>query len=211
MKLIMNMLVVAVLLVGGCVSSQESSSRIGYDFADVDKVAIVAVEGAIASEAAKDQIADFFSIELLDKGYAPVGRTQVKAQLQEQEADWESLSTSEAAVQVGLILDVPAVLVIKVPHFAEKISVTAQMINIEDGSTLWLASGSGQGKRSLGNVFGFSGKSKSDDQLMGDVMPGPTPLGGPPNVPLSPEEAEKTQVIVKRMCRSLPPKLGVEW
>lgn len=211
MKLIVNMLLVAVLLVGGCVSSQESSSRIGYDFADVDKVAIVAVEGAIASEAAKDQIADFFSIELLEKGYAPVGRTQVKAQLQEQEADWESLSTTETAVQVGLILDVPAVLAINIPHFAEKISVTAQMINVEDGSTLWLASGSGQGRRSLSNVFGFSGKSKSDDQLMGDIMPGPSPLGGPPNIPLSPDEAEKAQAIIKRMCRSLPPKLGVEW
>ncbi|MHC4118752.1 MAG: hypothetical protein ACYSWO_14730 [Planctomycetota bacterium] len=211
MKLIANMLLVAVLLVSGCVSSQESSARVGYDFTDVDKVAIIAVEGAIASEAAKDQIADFFSIELLEKGFAPVGRTQVKAQLLEQEADWESLSTAESAVQTGLILDVPAVLAIKVPYFAEEISITAQMINVEDGSTLWLASGSGKGRRSLSNVFGFSEKGKSDDQLMGDMMPGPTPLGGPPNLPLTPDEAEKTQAIIKRMCRSLPPKLPAEW
>ncbi len=211
MRTVANMLTVAVLLIGGCTSSQQSSSRIGYDFTGVDKVAIVAVEGAVTSEAAKDQIADFFSIELLDKGYAPVGRAQVRAQLREQEPDWEGLTTSETAVQVGLILDVPAVLTIKIPHFDEEIAITVQMINVEDGSTLWLASGSGRGKRSLSNVFGFGSKGRSDNQLMGDVIGGPTPLGGPVDMPLTPEEAEKAQSIVRKMCRSLPTQSGVEW
>ncbi len=211
MRIIVNILAVAVLLIGGCISSQDSSSRIGYDFADVDKVAIVAIEGAVTSEAAKDQIADFFSIELLDRGYAPVGRVQVRAQLREQEPGSEGLTTSETAVQVGLILDVPAVLTIKIPHFGEEISITAQMINVEDGSTLWLASASGQGKRSLSNVFGFGSKGTRDDQLMGDVMGGPRPLGGPVDMPLTPEEAEKARKIIKTMCRSLPAQSGVEW
>ena len=212
MKLVVNMLAIVGLLIGGCASSQDTSARmIEYDFTGVDKVAIVAVEGAIVSEAAKVQIADLFSIELLNKGFAPVGRTQVKAQLLEQEADWESLTTTETAVQAGLVLDVPAVLAIRVPHFGEKISVTAQMINVEDGSTLWLASGSGRGVRSLSNMFGFSRRDEVDDPTLSDVPPGPRPLGGPPNLPLTPEEADKTQIIVKRMCRSLPPKVGLEW
>ncbi len=211
MRTIVNMLAVAVLLIGGCTMSQESSSRVGYDFAGVDKVAIVAVEGAVTSEAAKDQIADFFSIELLDKGYAPVGRTQVRAQLREQEPESEHLTTSETAVEVGLILDVPAVLAIKIPHFGEEISITAQMINVEDGSTLWLVSGSGKGKRTLSNMFGFGSKGRSDNQLLGDVMGGPSPLGGPVDMPLAPEEAEKAQGIIKKMCRSLPTKSSAQW
>ncbi len=211
MRTVTSMLALAVLLIGGCTSSQESSSRIGYDFTGVDKVAIVAVEGAVTSEAAKDQIADFFSIELLDKGYAPVGRAQVRAQLLEQEPNSEGLTTSETAVQVGLILDVPAVLTIKIPHFGEEIAITAQMINVEDGSTLWLASGSGRGRRSISNVFGFGSKGKGDDQLMGNVMGGPTPLGSPVAVPLTPVEADKAQSIVRNMCRSLPTQSGVEW
>lgn len=211
MRTVANILAVAVLLLGGCTTSQESSSRIGYDFTGVDKVAIVAVEGAVTSEAAKDQIADFFSIELLDKGYAPVGRAQVRAQLREQEPGFEGLTTSETAVQVGLILDVPAVLAIKIPHFGEAISITAQMINVEDGSTLWLASGSGQGKRTLSKVFGFGSKGRGDEQLMGNVMGGPRPLSGPVDVPLTPEEAEKARAIIKSMCRSLPTQSGAEW
>ncbi|MHC4434270.1 MAG: hypothetical protein ACYTBS_20695 [Planctomycetota bacterium] len=211
MKTTVNILAVTVLLIGGCVSLQNSSSRVGYDLAGVDKVAIVAVEGTVTSEAAKDQIADFFSMELLDKGYAPVGRTQVRAQLREQESDWQSLTTGETAVQAGLILDVPAVLAIKIPHFGEEISITAQMISVEDGSTLWLASGSGKGQPGLANMFGFGSNGTGDSQLLGDVMGGPTPLGGPVDMPLTPEEAERAQALIKKMCRSLPTKAAPEW
>ena len=211
MKIVVNMLAMAILVLGGCRAAQESSSRVGYDFSLLDKVAIVAVEGAVTSEAAKDQIADFFAIELLEKGYAPVGRSQVRAQLGAQESESKDLTTTEAAVEVGLILDVPAVFAIKIPHFGEEIAITAKMINVEDGSTLWLASGSGKGKRTLSGMFGFGSKGRSEDQLMGNVMGGPSPLGGPVDMPLTPEEAGKAQDIVKRMCRSLPAKSGAEW
>ena len=49
MKRIVNTLAIIALLVGGCMRSQESPSQIGYDFTGVDKVAIVAVEGALTS------------------------------------------------------------------------------------------------------------------------------------------------------------------
>ena len=74
MKIVINTLVIAILLIGGCHSQQESSFRSGFDFSAVNKVAIVSVEGALPSEAAKDEIADFFAIELLEQGYAPLGR-----------------------------------------------------------------------------------------------------------------------------------------
>ena len=57
MKIVVYTLAIAVLLIGGC-SSQESSFRIGYDFSTVDKVAVVAIEGTVRSEVAKNQIAD---------------------------------------------------------------------------------------------------------------------------------------------------------
>lgn len=209
MKIIVSILAIAILMFGGCRSPQESSARIGYDFSVLDKVAIVAVEGAITSEAAKDQIADFFAIELLEQGYAPVGRSQVRSQLVGQESESKDLTTTEAAVEVGLILDVPAVLAIKIPHFGEEIAITAKMINVEDGSTLWLASGSGKGKRTLSNMFGFGTGGSGNDQLMGNVMGGP--IGAPPAQPLSPDEADKARRIIKRMCRSLPMKTAPVW
>ncbi len=209
MKSLTYLLAITALLIGGCASSRESSSRVGYDFSGVDKVAIVAVEGALASESAKDQIADFFSIELLDKGYAPIGRAQVRSQLREQEPESQNLTTTEAAVDVGLILDVPAVLAIQIPHFAEEISITATMINVEDGSTLWLASESGRGGKALSGMFGFSKSGRSDDQLLNNVMVGP--MGSAPSLPLTPEEARAAQDIIRSMCRSLPAQSMPTW
>lgn len=190
--------------------SQESSSQLTYDFTGVDKVAIVAVEGALTSEAAKDQIADFFSMELLEKGYAPIGRSQVRAQLREQEPDSENLTTAETAVEVGLILDVPAVLAIQIPHFGEEISITATMINVADRSTLWIASEQGRGVKGSSDTFGFAKRGRVDDQLLRDVM-GPPVSTGPNLLPLTQEEAKNAQAIIKSMCKRLPAQEAPAW
>ncbi len=210
MKRIVNTLAIVAVLVGGCVSTQESSSQGTYDFTGVDKVAIVAVEGAVTSEAAKDQIADFFSMELLEKGYAPIGRSQVRAQLREQEPESQDMTTAEMAVDVGLILDVPAVLAIRIPHFGEQISITATMIDVEDGSTLWIANGRGRGKKGVSDMFGFSRRSRSDDKLLGPPMG--VPAGpGPSMLPLTQEEAENAQAVIKSICRGLPAQETPAW
>jgi hypothetical protein len=204
MKTVINILVIAVLLICGCRSQQESSFRAGYDFSGVTKVAIVSVEGALPSEMAKDEIADFFAIELLERGYAPMGRAQVRASLAEQETDDEisDLTTPEGAVAAGMALDIPVVLTIKIPHFGDEISITATMIDVEDGSILWLATGPGGGGGGFSMFRSKSGGSKEDGllgPLMGDVM-------GSTDQPLSPEDAERAQRIVTKMCRSLPTK-----
>ncbi|MGB2862800.1 MAG: hypothetical protein WBC05_05685 [Sedimentisphaerales bacterium] len=204
MKIFINILAIAILLISGCRSQQESSFRAGYDFSGVNKVAIVAVEGAVSSEAARDEIADFFSIELLERGYAPMGRAQVRASLAEQEAEDEitDLTTPEGAVAAGLALDVPAVLTIKIPHFGEEMSISATMIDVEDSSILWLATDTGRGGGGFSIFRSKSGGSKEEGLLgpiMGDVM-------GSTNQPLSPEEAERARRIIKKMCRSLPSK-----
>jgi len=85
MKIVVHILVIAILFAGGCFSGRgQSFSRVGYNFSTVDKVAIVAVEGAMRSEQAKNQIADLFAMELLKKGYAPKERANVAAVLREQ-------------------------------------------------------------------------------------------------------------------------------
>lgn len=214
MRTLFVMLITAVLLVGGCSSSQKSSSRIGYDFSGVDKVAVVSVEGALRSEVAKDEIADFFAMELLQHGYAPIGRPQVRASLKDQEIDFANLSTTERAVEVGKLLDVPAVLAIDIPHFSEQISISGKMINVADGSILWLSSGTGKGKRTLSNMFGLSGGDSSSsvavqDPMFTEVISGP--MGDLSKQPLAPEEAQRAQSVIKRMCRSLPQKTRPEW
>jgi len=196
-------------------SSQKSSFRVGYDFSGVNKVAIVAVQGSLKSEAARDQIAEFFAIELLEQGYAPVGRPQVRASLadlasgskgEEQELP-KDLTTNEAAVEVGRMLKVPAVLTVNIPHFDEEITLTATMIDVEDGSILWLANGSGRGEGGLSGMFGLGGGSKHQDEgLLGGYVGGEGASAAAE--PLTVDEAKRAQRIVKSMCKSLPSKLA---
>jgi hypothetical protein len=208
-------LAIAVLLVVGCRSQQESSFRAGYDFSGVNKVAIVSVEGAVPSEAAKDEIADFFSIELLEKGYAPMGRAQVRATLAEQQVEdmneTPDLSTPEEAVAAGMALNVPAVLTIKIPHFGDEISISATMIDVEDRSILWLATGTGKGRGTFSSIFSPKSGSREEEGLLGPAMGDVMSVS---NEPLSPEDAKRAQRIVKKMCKSIPQKqamAGPEW
>jgi hypothetical protein len=213
MRIVLHILVIAFLLIGGCRSQQESSFRAGYDFSGVNKVAIVSVEGAVSSEVAKDEIADFFAIELLERGYAPMGRAQVRASLADQETEEAiaNLSTPEGAVAAGLALDVPAVLTIKIPHFGDEISISATIIDVEDHSILWLATDTGRGRGSFSSIFRSKSGGSRDEGLLGPVM---GDVLGPSDQPLSPQDAERAQRIVKNMCRSLPTKqapVAPEW
>jgi hypothetical protein len=203
--------VLLVIIIGCSSGGGESSFRVGYDFGALDKVAIVAVEGSVKSDLARDQVADIFAFELLRKGYAPVGRAQVKALLKERELESADLTTVEAATETGLILDVPVVLVVDIPHFGKETSMTAKMINVEDGSILWMGRGSAKTKGILAAISGLfkleevddgAGIGGQEDEVLGGVAG--DLLGGPVGGALSPQEVKKTKEIIETMCKSLP-------
>jgi hypothetical protein len=215
MKTVLYVLLAGVLLIGGCSTPrQESSARVGYDFSGVEKVAVVAVEGTIKSETAKDQIAEFFAIELLEHGYAPIGRPQVRRLLSRRAAEVNEpvstdLSHPEEAVEIGLALKAPAVLTINVPHFGDTISITATMIDVEDGSILWIAHSSGHGASGGSGFFGLGAEGGPQDDLLSGPPSGP--IGPTSGLPLSPEEAKRVQAVIKDVCRTLPAKVVDRW
>ncbi|MHC4068553.1 MAG: CsgG/HfaB family protein [Planctomycetota bacterium] len=198
----------SVVILSAC-SSGESYFRAGYDFDQVSKIAVVDVVGPVGGNAAKNQISDFFVMELLKKGYAPIERAQVQSLLKEQEFQASEITVAEGAAQAGKVLNVPAVLVVNVPEFDDKISITAKMVDVEDASILWLASGSGKSSELLstiaGSVIGAGAGiavSGQDDEVIGGTVGGV--LGGTAGHMLSPQKAEKTKEIIEKMCQSLP-------
>lgn len=215
MRIVVYLLVIVVLLVGGCSSGHgESFSMAGYNFSMVDKVAIVAVEGAVKSEPAKNQIADLFAMELLKKGFAPVERTQVTAKLEEQQLQGSDLTTEAGAAETGKILNVPAVLIINIPHFGEEISMTAKLVDVEEGIILWIGIGSDKtrgflGLRSLWGAGAGAAVSSEEDEMFGGVVGGV--MGGAVGHVLSPQETEKARRIIRKMCLTLPSRLTTEW
>ena len=211
MKIVVNILLIALLFIGGCGSGRaESHFRAGYNFSMLDSIAIVAVEGALQSEIAKNQIAECFEMELLKKGYAPKEWTSVAAAREDEQIEASKLDTDEGVSQVGGIINVPAVLIVNVPHFGDEITITAKLVDVADGSVLWIGSGTSKAGGFLGLGGGWgSGGAAAENDLFGGVPGGM--MGGTSSYALSPKETDKVQRLIRRMCKTLPSRLTTEW
>ncbi|MGB2806637.1 MAG: CsgG/HfaB family protein [Sedimentisphaerales bacterium] len=211
-KLVLNVLLIAILFVIGC-SKGESYVRAGYDFSKLTKVAVVDVTGVVQGDTAKNQIADFFGMELLKKGYTVVERAQVQALLDEQEFQASDLTRAEDAAKAGRILNVPVVLVVNIPKYKEEMNMTAKMIDVEDASILWMGTASGTTGKTLATIFGAAAGAAAGatvagdgDELIGGVIGGV--LGGVAGNALSPQQSENLQKLTKKMCKDLPMRVA---
>ncbi|MBC8472322.1 MAG: hypothetical protein H8D56_22910 [Planctomycetes bacterium] len=211
MKIIVNIMLIAILFIGGCASGRaESHSRAGYNFSMLDSVAVVAVEGALQSRAAKNQIAEYFEMELLKKGYAPKEWSNIAAALEEKEVKAEDLGTEAGLAEAAEIINVPAILIVNIPHFGDEIFITAKMVDVADGSVLWIGSGTSKTGGILGLGSGWGAGRSQENDLFGGV-PGGVMGGGVADYALSPQDAEKVQRLIRRMCNTLPSRLTTEW
>ncbi|MHC4647822.1 MAG: CsgG/HfaB family protein [Planctomycetota bacterium] len=214
MRIICLVTLFAVLLVGGCATSKgESFIRADYDFSKIDKVAVLEVSGAVHGEAAKDQIGDFFVMELLKKGYTPVERAKVQSLLKEQDFQTSDLTSSENAARAGHILNVPAVLLVNIPTYDEEFSMTAKMIEVESGEILWTGFGTGRTGKTFATIAGAIGGAAAG-AVIGDAVGDSGIAGGVAGAvagqALSPQQAEQLQKIIKeKVCADLPTRPGV--
>ncbi|MBL7215272.1 MAG: glycine zipper 2TM domain-containing protein [Phycisphaerae bacterium] len=203
-----------VLLVGlslvlvGCTTS-ESHCRKGYDFYQIDKIAVVDVIGPVGSEAAKNQIADFFVMELLKKGYSPIERAQVQIILNEQKFQSSDVTSRESVANAGEILNVPVILFVNVPKFKEEITISAKMVDVQDGSILWMGTGTGTTGKTLNTILGAAGGaivggavSNDDNRVIGAIGGGVA--GGAAGALLSPQVEQKVRSMIGKICESLP-------
>ncbi len=200
----------AVVFVSGCTSG-EGHYRKDYDYSNIQKIAVVDVIGPVGGEAARNQIADFFAMELLKRGYSPIERAQVHVILKEQEFQASAITSDEDAAKAGRILNVPAVLIVNIPKFGDEIQMTVKMVNVEDGSILWLSSGKGKGSKTLGTIVGAAAGALigyavtgEDDKVVGAVAGGVA--GGAAGNLLTPDQTEKMLQIIRKVCETMPPR-----
>lgn len=200
---------VAVCVVG-CTTGESYSVSSGA-LHSVNKVAVVRVDGALGSDVAKDQIADFFAMELIKKGYKPVERTQINAIITEQGMQHNALTSSKNVAEIGKILNVDAVVVVNISSWGEKIDMTAKILDAEDGSVLWIGSGSGGTNKTLGALIGAgigagagvaAAGGDSGDKAAGAAIGGIA--GGVVGHALSPSEAKAAKRVIKKMMETLP-------
>ncbi|MBN1127312.1 MAG: hypothetical protein JXA82_20085 [Sedimentisphaerales bacterium] len=206
----LSILTLTSLILVGC-SQGESYAQVGYDFTQVEKVAVIDVVGAVKNEGVKNQISDFFVMELLKKGYAPVERQQVQALLNEQDFQASALTSTENAAQAGKLLNVPVVFIINIPNYDEEINMTAKMIDVEDGTILWMGSGTGNtGKTAatiLGAVGGAIAGAQMSDSHSGAAGVAGGILGGVAGNVLAPQAAQLIRDMTGKICKTLPKRM----
>ena len=197
------------IALAGC-AGVKSSVLAGYDFGQVNRVAVADVQVARGEELVQDQIASYFTTELLKKGYQVVERSKVRNLLEEQEFQLGDITTSEGAAKAGRILNVDAVVLVIVPELGEQITITAEMVDVEDGTVIWSGSDTGSTGRTLATIGGaalgagagaMAGGDRSG-QVIGAVVGGVA--GGVLGQALTPAQARKAQKIVVRICKGLP-------
>lgn len=209
-----NVLCLTVVLVGAMALTGCSSmdSVVAPDFASkgIKSVAVVHVVGELQGEAGINQVADMFAMEFMRKGYKVVERQQAVAVLKEQAGKLPAASYDEQAVFVGKLLGVDGVIVVNIPKFDQSMNLTAKLLDVKDGSALWMSSGSAEtgetGSTIVGAVVGGVGGAVigggGDASVVGGVAGGA--LGGVVGNALSPQKADKLKKLIGKMCGSVP-------
>ncbi len=200
----------AAVLVGGCASQKgESYALAGFNFAELDRVAILEVTGQVHGDTVKNQIGGFFEMELLKKGYSPIERRQVQLLLKEQEFQASDITSNMGAAQAGRVLNVPAVLLITIPKYKEEMTMQAKLVNVEDARILWIGNGSGTTGKTFATIAGaVAGAaagvavSGEDDRVLAGI--GGAVLGGVAGQALSPQQEEQVRKVIAKVCESMP-------
>ena len=207
----LGVLLTAMAVVAGCRSKAatiESYVRAGYDFEDHDLVAIVDVVGQVPGEQAKNQIADLFTLQLLRKGFAPIQREHVVRLLSEAGFQKGDLSPDAYAIEAGRVLQVPAVLIVNVPTVGLQASLTAKILEVQNGSALWLGSGS-NAKVTTKDWTMVSDEPMGTSLFSSHHMAMQAPEQQteevePVDIALSPAQLEPFKIIAQEICKSIP-------
>ncbi|HNS19770.1 MAG TPA: glycine zipper 2TM domain-containing protein [Sedimentisphaerales bacterium] len=216
MKAVWISVLLAVVAAAGCASSEaESQAVVGYDFGKIDKIAIVEVTGKVYGDAAKNKISNLVTMALMKKGYAFIERREVQALLKEQQFQASDMTTEAGAARAGQFLNVPAVMLIEIPKFRDgKIDMTAKLVDVENGTILWLGSGSGSTNKTLGTIAGAAAGAAigaavaggdSSDRWLGAAVG--AAAGGITGYALTPSEEKQVMKVVKKVVKGFPSRI----
>ncbi|MFP3980416.1 MAG: glycine zipper 2TM domain-containing protein [Desulfobacterales bacterium] len=192
----------------GCATGDTTISPAFHEV-QPEKIAVVDVTGDIRGDAPKNQVEDYFTAEMLKKGYRMIERNRVNKILDEQDFQRSDRTTDSEAARIGKVLNVPAVVTLEANVEGEKVSVTGKMIDTETAEILWTGTGGGGSGETLATAGGavvgaLTGSQVGDGsgKVAGTVAGGV--LGGAAGKALSPQTAKVVQKTIKQMVADLP-------
>ncbi len=192
----------------GCGATGTSTFSPAFQAISPTQIAVVSVSGDIRGEAPKNQVEDFFAMEMMQKGYRIVERTRVESILAEQDFQRSEVTTAQGAAEIGRVLNVSAVVMLDVSVSGEQVSLTGRMVDPETAEILWIGTGRGGTGKTLATITGAAvgavggsrvrGSSRVPVTIAGGV------LGGAVGHALAPEVADIVQRAIREMVKDIP-------
>lgn len=208
---------VAAFLLAGCTKAS-SFSKAGYDFNQINKLAVAEVTGAKGDIGAQNEVADLFTIELGKRGFGIVERKQVDTILKEQQLQQGTTTSEVDRVKLGEVLNVQAIMIVNIPIVGEKVDLTAKLVDVKTGDVLWAGEGTGNTKSGVvtvaGALVGAAAGAAIGHQVSGHGAAvgaiGGGLAGGIGGYMLEPSEAATLRKVVRKVCEGLPARGNVE-
>lgn len=205
---------IAGLVAASCASVDASGQHNrNFDFSSIERTAVVSVEGLDRNEGAQGQIAAMANQALLRKGYSPVERNQIKQVIEEQEFSRSEVTSSSGAAAVGRILNVDTVILVSVPKYKSEMSMSMQMVDAENGTILWSASGSaseGASGKETGALLGAiaGGATGAVVGNSGTAVVGGAAAGGATGAVagkgMGPKRQQQSAALIEELMETLP-------
>ncbi len=198
----------ALLFAVGCATGESTISPAFYEV-EMERIALVDISGDIRGNAPKNQVEDFFTAEMMTKGYRVIERSRVQSVLEEQDFQLSDRTSDRETAKIGEILNVAGTAMLDVSVSGQKVSVTGRLVDAQTGEVLWIGTGrggSGTGFATLGGAIGGavlgsqvgSGSGRMAGTIAGGV------LGGAAGDALSPQVARVVQNSIKQMVDEFP-------
>ena len=206
-------LLLVLLTLGGCASvSGSGQHNPNYDFSTVKRTAVVSVKGVGNNEVLQAQVVAMINQALLGKGFSPVERNQIREVREEQELSRSELTSASGASEIGRVLNVDTVVLVNIPKYDSKMSMSLQMVDTENATIVWSANGSAdEGVGTFaGGLFGAmigaaSGAAIGDNQAstIGGAAAGGA-SGALAGEAMKPQRQEQAAKLIIKLTDTLP-------
>ncbi len=207
-KLAMGLVSGLALIVAGCATTDHVVSPAFYE-KPLEQVAVIEVSGDIRGDANRNQVSDFFAMEMMRKGYRVMERERVQKLMAEQDLQQSGRTSQDAAAQIGKLLNVPAVVMLDVNVSGDKLSLTGRMVDVDTGEVLWIGTGRSGSGRTFARIGGAVGGALLGSQVGGGrgrsiaIGTGGV-LGGAAGDAMAPQTARVVQRTIKQMVEEIP-------
>ncbi len=190
-------------IIAGCATGSAVVSPRFYE-TNPDAIGVVAIRGDISRGAPENQVDDFFSMELMAKGYRVIERRRVQSILAEQNFQHSDRTSAEGAAEMGRILNVPAVAMLDVHVDGEKVSMTCRIVDTQTAEVIFIGGGRGGSGQRLATVAGAIGGAAAGMQMSDRAAIAGGVLGGTAGHTLSPQAARVVQRAIQEAIKDLP-------